>query len=98
MSSLIAPGFALETVRKQKNGCSCGKERIPSSDVLQNLVGQITRRACTHSGADIKFQQHPVIYDNTKGFIIYYTRSNLFYTVGKSCNRYKPLQVLTVNT
>jgi hypothetical protein len=27
MSSLIAPGFPLEKVRKQTNSCSCGKEK-----------------------------------------------------------------------
>jgi hypothetical protein len=42
MSSLIVPGFALETVRKQKNGCSCGKEKRPQGYVLQNLAYQIT--------------------------------------------------------
>jgi hypothetical protein len=42
MSSLIAPGFALETVRKQKNGCSCGKEKTAQGAVLQTLADQIT--------------------------------------------------------
>lgn len=45
MSNLIAPGFALGTVRKQENGCSCGKEKRTQCYGLHNLPGQITRTA-----------------------------------------------------
>jgi hypothetical protein len=41
MSSLIAPGSPLETVRKHKNSCSCGKEKR-GQFVLHNPTGQIT--------------------------------------------------------